>query len=295
MKKQNTSGFSIIIAILLVIVMTLLVFYILEYIIPYSKNVKWIENSSNAFYQSDSAIEESLYFFKTRSGSTQFNDKSTSFSTDAVDSKYTTVSSWSLIPYNWEWNSSYSGSYNIISIWNPVQLDVWGITWFSWSNSNTRIYFQVPKIKTWSNTLSWWTLAIINWQITAENDTLNATGSWIKANEINGSWIDMSIKQWQDLDWNEDTTLDKFWRFYNDNCSWTSWCILKMSIINKLELNSNSISVPYIEYKITTNKDIPLRYSRIKAKWKSYGFQKSLEVRVPQQTTNEAFDFTVFQ
>jgi hypothetical protein len=57
------------------------------------------------------------------------------------------------------------------------------------------------------------------------------------------------------------------------------------------------VNIPYLEYKIKLNDTykIPLRYSRIKSYGKSYGFQKHLEVKVPQQTTNEAFDFTVFQ
>jgi hypothetical protein len=33
----------------------------------------------------------------------------------------------------------------------------------------------------------------------------------------------------------------------------------------------------------------------IEASGKAYGFKKDLEVQVPQQTVNQAFDFTVFQ
>jgi len=91
MQIKNKSAFSIVIAILLVLIMSLLVLYILEYMIPYSKNVKWIENSSNAFYQAENSIEDWLYKFKTR---TDFSDYSKNFWTNSVDYKYDTTSSW---------------------------------------------------------------------------------------------------------------------------------------------------------------------------------------------------------
>jgi hypothetical protein len=293
---KNKNAFSLVIAMWLVLIMTMLVLYILEYMIPYSKNVKWIENSSNAFYQAENSIEEWLYFFSKRWGSTKFDDNSVPFTTwSGVSYKYNTTSSWTSIPYNWEWNSEFDIEYNTISPWNPIQLDIWNDLWILWGNSATRVYFNIPDLdNTSTETLSWNTLAIINWQISAENDTLNATGSWIKANEIDWSAINLLNRQWQNLNWDE-TSTEKFWNFYSTKCWNNKKCSLKFSIINKLELDSNNTSVPYLEYKITTDKNIPLRFSRIKSSGKSYGFQKHLEVRIPQQTTNEAFDFTVFQ
>jgi len=301
---KDKKAFSIVIAIWLVLVMNLLVLYILEYMVPYSKNVKWIENSSNAFYQAENSIEEWLYFFSTRWTWTikEFADKTKPFSSWSwVTYKYSTTSSWNTIPYNWEWNSEYDSTFNKISQWDSIQLKVWKWVKINWSSSSTKIFFQVPTI--WSSTtLSWWSLPIINWQLSSDTgnwNTLNAKGSWITANDID--WTDININnfQWVDLNWNEDTIYMKFWKYYEDHCYWTnSWCTLKFSIINKLELdNTEKTPIPYLEYKFILNstKKVPLRYSRIKASWKSYGFQKNLEVRVPQQTTNEAFDFTVFQ
>ena len=292
MKKQNTSWFSIIIAILLVVVMTLLVLYILEYMIPYSKNVKWIENSSNAFYQSEGWIEDAFFKIKNRSSIT--DESSKNMWTNVIDYDYTTTSSWNIIPPAWEWNSEFDINFNRLSTWNPIQLEVWN-NMVNWTNSD--FIFQVPDINnTVTETLSWGTLPIINWQLSAQNDTLNATWSWIKASQITTSSFNMGNFQWQNLAW-DDTNNEKIANFYSSHCGTWSWCILKLSIINTLELiNPTWTQVPYLEYKIDFwSKTVPLRYSRIKAKGKSYGFQKSLEVRVPQQTTNVAFDFTVFQ
>lgn len=292
--KKNKSAFSIVIAMWLVLIMTMLVLYILEYMIPYSKNVKWIENSSNAFYQAENSIEDALYFFSTRwiGSFKEFADKEQTYtSTRTVDYKYDTTSSWNTIPYNLEWNSDFDTSFNTISQWNPIQLKVWKWVNIDWYNSDTEIFFNVPDL--WSSsTLSW--SNIINWQISSDtnNNTLNASWSFITASEINSLVkINLYNKPWIDLYWSGYT----FDSYYTENCEWTnSWCTLKFSVINKLELTDGT-SVPYLEYKFNFNTNVPLRYSRIKSSWKSYGFQKHLEVKIPQQTTNEAFDFSVFQ
>ncbi len=299
--KKNKSAFSLVVVIWLVLIMSLLVLYILEYMIPYSKNVKWIENSSNAFYQAENSVEDAMLFFSTRwTGSiAEFADKSQLFQNNTIAYKYNTTSSWNVIPYSWEWNSEFDTTFNTISQWNPIQLDIWNGIEIDWNHADTEILFKVPdldKNPSTIETLSWANLAIINWQLTTDNDTLNATGSWIKADDIDWSDFDISSEMWIKLNNAEES----FGDFYNTNCGSWSWCSLKFSIINKLELdNTEKTSVPYLEYKFNFEtwvwKKVPLRYSRIKSSGKSYGFQKHLEVKIPQQTTNEAFDFTVFQ
>jgi len=300
MKKQNKSAFSIVIAIWLVLIMSLLVLYILEYMIPYSKNVKWIENSTNAFYQAENSIEDVLKKFKDR---WDFTDYKKEFDWLSVWYKYDTISKWLKMPNKWEWNSEFDKNYNKISQWNPIQLKIWNWRINLWDIS---FNFQVPKIEWQNYSLFWWYLPIINWQLTTENNkTLNASWSYILANDIGRNWLNGNIFNWsmkndkgiKFSNWELlDLTASWMVDFYINNCDWTnSWCTLKMSIINKLK-SSNEVNIPYLEYQITTiNTDIPLRYSRIKSAWKSYDFQKYLEVKIPQQTTNEAFDFTVFQ
>ncbi len=47
----------------LVLISSLFAYTILEYMIPFSKNIKWIENSSKSYYQANNWIEMGLYFF----------------------------------------------------------------------------------------------------------------------------------------------------------------------------------------------------------------------------------------
>jgi hypothetical protein len=43
------------------------------------------------------------------------------------------------------------------------------------------------------------------------------------------------------------------------------------------------------------NTQVPTKFFRIKSIWKSYWFKKILNIKIPQNTTNQAFDFAVFQ
>lgn len=300
--KINKSWFSIIIWMWLVLLMTLTAFVILSYMVPFSRSVKWIENASNSYYVSYSWIEKALYYIKIRS-----NISSETWSTmpaTAVWYSYNTFSSWGTIPLTWSWNSEYDKDYNTISLTEPLQIQVW-----SWYLTNPwswiQFYFRVPNLDnntSTTETLSWTTLPIINWMLSSENDTLIASWTYLIASNIKNSIITTwdtlfnstsPFRFWSTLSWSS----MEFQTFYTSNCWVWSWCSLKFSIINPLELNdASSTKLPYLEYKITwLSSNFPDRYTKIKSSWKSYWFQKNLEVKIPQQTVNQALDFTIFQ
>ena len=299
--KNNNKWFSLVIAMLLVIILTLLALTILEYIIPFSRDIKWIENSSKAYYQANSWIEDWLYkiygrnywWWDTR---VEYNENIAYWSIGRI---FTTTSSWKTLPPAWEWNSDYDKDRYIIYSWNPVQLLIW-----NWNFNNVadsfNINFRVPDLdKNWSfdETLKWGPLPIINWQLSSSSNTLNSSWSIFTANDIDWTDNNMKILQWVDLNWNE-TNNQKFWKFYEDNCWVWSWCTLKLSVVNKLQTDEgpNSIIIPYLEWYIKVwNSIIPLRYTKLATSWKAFWFKKDINVRIPSQTVNEAFDFTVFQ
>ena len=310
--KKNKKALSIILAIILTVIMSLIALYLIDYIIPFSKNVKWIENVSKAYYQAERWVEESLFYVKNNF----WNNHTKNFiSSKAVDDSLSIKGLWTLLPPAWQWNSDYSSDYNTIWVGNPIQLEIWGGK-FRWNK--VKFTFKIPDISmgvywvnSWS-TLEWWTWKIINWQLISSNWILNASWSQILANDItnkhlvnkilfnwtlsNDNWIAFSL--WIDWNWNSKS----FKTFYNINCwAWKS-CILKMSVLKKLEVSNPSwwakIPLPYLDWRISLNNwsnTIPLRYTQIHTEWKSYWFKKVLDTRLPQQTINEAFDFTVFQ
>lgn len=299
--KNNKKWFSLVLAIWVTLVMTLLAFTILEYMIPFSKNVKGIENSSKAFYQANIWIEEALYDMKWKDA---WYESLLTISWDSLANGFDIKWEWKRLPPTWLWNSDYNKDWNKISRWNPIQLEVWWnkIPSNLWS-SYVKFYFQIPDLD-WDGinsdlTLSWSSnFPIINWQLSAENNTLNSSWSYIIKNEID--WIERSLyhRWWVDLFWTTSTFQDFYWNVLTWNCDDTEeWCILKLSVINKLETTDGTI-LPYLEWKIALSwpsDDIPLRYARIKGEWKSSWFRKELNVKVSQQTVIEAFDFTVLQ
>jgi len=284
--KKTKKAFSLILAMILVLIMSLIAFFLLEYMIPFSKNTKWIENTSKAYYQAEGAIEQALRFVNIDRVSYS-SESGSIMSSNAIWNTFSMVASWTSLPENLNWNSEYDKNFDIIRSWDPIQLEVWNN-----SLSNLNITFKVPDLNSsWTETLSW--SDIVNWQLNSETESLNAwVWNFITAANINSiSNIALWWKTWIKLDW----TNQIFSAFYTANCSVWHKCTLKLSVINKLELSTNNIPVPYLEWKITTSNSIPLRYTSIKSAWKSYGFKKELEVRIPQQTVNEAFDFSVFQ
>lgn len=305
--KKNNKWLSLVVAIWLTLVMSLLAIYILEYIIPFWKNTKNIEQSVWAYYQADSWIEKALYKIIWASLWDEVSEDNIS-STWGYSIKST--SSWKTLPPIWKWNSDFDKNFNKLRVWEPIQIEIW---YGKVNTNNLKFYFRVPDLdedNNYNETLSWGTLWIINWQLVWEDDILNSDWTQLIANDIN--WV---LKSWETifkwwpsyLKYSKWLNLNGSWSVFKDfyNWNWTylgnpqcgswSWCILKMSIVNNLELD-DWISVPYLEWKIEKYWAlIPLRYRIIETTWKTYWFQKSLEVKVPQQTINEAFDFTVFQ
>lgn len=293
--KNNKNAFSLIIAMWLVLISSLLAFTILEFIIPFSKDVKWIENSTKSYYMANSWIEEGLFFFSGRSWSLLRNEDSKSYVWN-YDYLYTTSSSWTVLPLPWKGNW-FNTNYNKISASNPIQLSI-GYNFIT--NINTLVLdIKVPNF-TWLPlpvaTLSGTTLPILNWQLSSEDKTLNST-SWsvIKANQICDSntvcTINVSTLSWKELD----LTSNDIANFYGTNCWVTKKCVLKFSILDDLQLTTWQ-SIPYLEWRILAwANSIPLQYSIIESEWKSTWFVKKLKIKVPQETVSEAFDFTVFQ
>ncbi len=327
--KKNNSWFSIIFAMWYLVILSMIVIVLHEYLVPFSKNVKGIENSSNAYYQSLSWIEQALYEKKSLD---IWWEKSDVSSGTKIKYSYKITASWSELPPVWKWNSDFDKDWNKIWIWEPIQLKLINKN-INWSDVN--FYFRVPDLDwDWNpETLEniWTDDKIINWQFSGSWYVINSnTWSMITVDNINTNGF-ITILDWKDwiiiwanierekiTDQNKQPTIN-FKNFaewtpnsidnYSANptitpCSSTT-CNLKMSLINKLiikDLNWDEQEIPYLEYKIDftsafnwTTTSVPTRLSRIKADWFSNWFKKTLNVKIPQQTSSEAFDFTVFQ
>lgn len=306
--KINKKWFSLVIAIWLIIVISLMAYTILEYILPFSRNIKWVENSTKAYYYANSWIEKWLYYISTRKNKNIRKD--TKLETSDINNSwtatwylFTSYSSGTTLPGGWYWDSEFDEAkeWNRVSIWNPIQLSIWYE--FLSDASNLKIYIRTPKtdilrpsLKNMNNL--WENIWYLSWQLTGWTWALNSN-SWstIKSNDINGNDIKISDEEWENLSWNNKKFSDAFSEFKCNNNSVK--CILKLSVINDLQTTGLTWDwpiLPYLEWKIKADSNkIPLRYSRIEARGKSYNFARDLSIRVPQETVNQAFDFAVFQ
>lgn len=296
MRKQNKWAFSIILAMILVIIMLLVAYNLLDFLIPFSKNTKNIENASNAYYQSYWAVEKSINFIaKNPIWSSTWSN----MSTNSVWYSVSMISSWTSIPKNWKWNSEFDPNWNKIAPNEPIQL------YISWTQTFKKFRFRVPDLNNdwvynWtSETLSWNSSSpIINWQISNSWMTLNSSWSQIMADKIwtslTNNNIDISWYNWLDLNWSW-YTLSNFYSnsLLLNNCI-SSPCSLKLSIVNPL-ITKNWMNIPYLEYQIDFDTAIPEQYVDITTEWKSYWFKKTINTKYRIDTTSEAFDFTVFQ
>lgn len=292
----------------MVLLITLLAFLILEYIIPFSKNIKWIEHTSKAYYQAASGIEKALLF--VWSWAVDPWDSVSVQNNWVISYNYSVSGSGITLPIPGEWVSEYDTDWNTLAFWSSLQLEVWDIAWINWDTSSFE--FRTPLIG-WSGTrpqLAGSTQALINWQLASQNDLLSAkndfpwsTATWITADMVNDYYFpgDSRIILWSTL-WERLEDGDQsFEDFYTAQCQVTNTsCTLKFSVVNPLVLTTSpgyeaGTQVPYLEWRFVFNTPIPLRYAGLSSEWSSYGFKKKINVKVPQQSIIEAFWFTVFQ
>lgn len=305
-KLQNTKqGFSIVLAIWITVVISLIAILILEFIIPFSQNVKSVENWSASYYFAYSWIEDSLWDL---SQNDIWYDNETIFNNTNTGSKFVLSSITTIVPPVWLWNSEYDSNWNKLDFNTPIQLQLNTDS----INFNTATFeFRVPDINR-DNILNDGNFSsseeeepVINWILSWLNNSwrpvvLNGKDEINNENYIRKEQInDWEINLWN-LEW---LTLDNVTcnvnNFYNNTCPsvglWiSSQAVIKLSIIDDLVLDWN-IQIPYLEYRINFGENIPGRYSQIRSSWKSYGYQKNIEIQVPQVSTNQAFDFAVFQ
>lgn len=281
---SHISAFSLILAMWITLLLSLTGLFLIEYMVPFSHSVKWIENSSKAFYQSYGSLENAIY--STYSGAESqiwYEPTSRSLWSNSIDYGYSVISSGSVIPLAWNGNSDFNTDWNQISQNTPVHLYVWDNR-----VSEINVEIRVPNGQTLRVSED---DDLVLWQISSNSDSLSAD------NIIDlggGAWNDDLF--WEDgFPLSSHTVSQRFSTFYSNECWVGDECVLKLSVVKPLIL-SDGTEIPYLEYKINTNGNaIPFQESYISTKGKSFGFQKSLNVALPHSSTSSAFDFTVLQ
>lgn len=323
--KKNKKAFSLVIAIWLVLISSLLALTIYEYIFPFSRSVVWMENSAKAYYYANSWIEDALLklseeekkvdwkIFQNDLWQSFLNENFASVSSILALSRgfvYNIDNIWTVEPEAWKWNSNTDLNYNQISVWNPIQINLKSK---SLNPTSLSIQIKIPTINKIKHILEWWNNSFVSFQLSSAlwylNFDSNSTTKFFDKTALNKpNWATYKLSEFK---WNlylnsnpvEQKNVNFSTAFSQLGCSVQN-CILKFSVINKLEAKasgsavSKKIFLPYLEWKIdwkwiwwTFRK----RYTDITSNWKSNAYSRELNIKVPQTTVNEAFDFTVFQ
>lgn len=292
--KKNNEWMSIMLAVVMTFSMVWLSIFILSYIKPFAEQTKSIENSVEAYYVAYSWVEKALFepwSINTWAGNISSYSK--------LDKVVTT----SIIPENWKWSSTFDKDFNILKVGQPIELTFNKPSWKS-ITLNSKLEIKVPDVK-WNgsknlddpgflgNVLNW----TISWtdKITWDKVTLQANPTWwlITYTKINSWKISISSLSWiNSTNWSS----ENFWPFYNSLKDWEEVKI-KFTVINR-NLTSSSKKIPYLEAKLDFSWDnlaVKDRFINIDSDGRVYWYQKNIKLRVPSETTSEAFDFTIFQ
>ncbi len=293
--KHSRQWFSIIFALIVLVIASSMSLYLLSFIVPYSKNVKWLENSSKAYYIASSGIEQALWDI---SQNDLWYETTTTFS-GASSYSYSIDSQGDQIPEPKKGNSNFDTDWNRIWYADPIQLAIGDDLVSNWGN--IRFDFRVPDLDqdgNFSDQLIAGTSndIIVTWQLSSSSDSLipSSTGAFITSPDINtSSSFSLASRPWVTLD-SSPATISSF---YTNNCRSGELCTLKLSVIGDLSVSDiGATPIPYLEYQIdTSGQDIPTRFTQIESSGRSFWFQKDITSRVAQLTTDQAFDFAVFQ
>ena len=286
---------------IITVLILLIALYLLEKIVPYSRDIKGIENGNIAHYYANTALNEALL---SMSGSNPgFESGSTIGSFTSSGYSFQIAASGMLLPPAGQGISEYDQNWSIIGQGNPIQIVL--PTGIDWTLANTYIRFRVPDLDQGGSnneTLSGGTsYPVINWVLSGSGTSLIASGSQIMASNVYrgdgtaGTDIHFNAAAFRD-GLTPDGTASTFAAFYNTlGCS-VNVCTLKFSLINPLTLSTPAnILAPYLEYQASFNIGIPLQYATVKTQGFAMGFRQDMTKMLRQLTTNEALDFTVFQ
>ncbi len=290
MKYTNTQGFSLVLALGMMIMMTSIALFILEFSVPFSRSVKWVEHAAKSFYQWYSALEHGLYDLerdipqKEPSGDTSTVDEKTFF-------RYASEAVWSQIPISWWGNSEYDTDWNMISSSGWLSFFIPANT-FTSINKKISFTFRVPDFDEngTSDSIKSGEKEVLLFQLSSSSDSISSKN--LLSTDYSGNIFSLQgLMQGETLSNNSNTD---FSTFYNAHCI-NADCVLRVAIVQKLIGGSQGQILPYLEWQLNSSKDMPTGVTTIYAEGHSYGYRKNLALPYSQKSTNAAFDFVVLQ
>lgn len=295
--KKNNDWIAIMLAIVMTFLMTWISLFILSYIKPFASQTKSIENSVEAYYVSYSWVERALF--------QNWEITTWEWTVKAYNELWKKINT-QIVPSAWEWDSEFDKNYNILKVGQPLELTFNKPTSSS-ITTRTKLDIKVPNLDFNSTTTERLQTPakdfILNWTIswtdknTWDKVTLqaNPTGGIITTSQING--LEFSIDGLTWINTTKNILSQDINDFYNSLRDGQEVKI-KFTLISHDLMTLTSKKIPYLEARLDfswDNLSVEDRFVNINSSGRVYGFEKNIKVRVPSETTSEAYDFTIFQ
>lgn len=300
----SRQGSALLISLIVLTLVTVMSTVFFEKLFRFSQASEGIENSNIAYYKALWIIETAMYG--------AWVDKYTPWNIQRATSGGSYTTSWAtlevttgsyIIPAPGKWNSPYSTDYNIISLWEPVQLVIpnglnnWATVTFQ---------FRIPQISTNSSTgvdAGWTNSWYVLWTFASSWASLFASGesNIILWSELNNTNQTLTTRVGKSNSWSAVTFGDFYfwwWFVWADGASCIGYqCTLKLSLLRPILTTNSNRTINFLEYKITFPNTalIPSQYMDLRAEWYAYWFLRQRSFQFPQITTNTALDFAVLQ
>ncbi|MCT4617544.1 MAG: hypothetical protein N4A38_05045 [Candidatus Gracilibacteria bacterium] len=288
--KKNNKGFSIILALFLVLSMILTAQYILSYIIPFGKNTKGIENSAKAYYEATKGLETAIYQIKDKDVLLTDTPAGTQLANTNIASVFNIDGNSNVMPPVGKGNSDYDKSFNKLSIDKPIEIT---FTNNDFDLNDIKLQIKLPNIdaskteklnikiqddisgdylfydKDGAAITAMENVPIIGWNLSSTKNTLTGT-DYINLGNINTrslgdeeekyyetGIINLKGKNLQKDE--EETTINLFYKDKDADddksgagvCDENNVCKLRFFLINRLTIEANKAAVyPYLEYKL---------------------------------------------
>lgn len=190
-------------------IIIIIAIYLFEKIVPFSRDIKGVENGNISYYRANTALNEALL---AMSGSNPSLEPSNSVVINGSGMTYAVMANSTILPQAGKGNSEYDINWSVVAPGKPLQLLLKSNVPIDWIGSY--FMFRVPNLGGLS-TLSGSTIPMINWILSASGESLQSSGSQILNSAINGTNVYLNGFPGIALDGTNST----FGTFYTTKCT----------------------------------------------------------------------------
>lgn len=129
-------------------IIIIIAIYLLEKIVPFSRDIKGVENGNISYYRANTALNEALL---SMSGSDPSIQGSSETLTNGSGSAYQIAANGTILPQSGQGNSEYDANWAVLAPGKPIQLILKSNVSINWAAIGTYFTIRVPDLNRDSN------------------------------------------------------------------------------------------------------------------------------------------------